>query len=235
MNLSINYYSILGVRKDSSETEIKKSYYKLAMKFHPDKGGDAAVFSEMTEAYDVLCSDSRKDYDIKSKFGACYNEYFELFEINAEFDYGKAKSERERFKKNDVLDIYVKVGDDFSGVIEYERWVRCKACDGSGKDLSSKIVIRDNDGNVLKVFDGEDGCDICEGSGEYMGQSCPFCDGNGKVGMNPCPSCKGDRRILGRQKLKGISLEGESTRIEAMGHLSKTEAGRVGSLFLIRS
>jgi DnaJ-class molecular chaperone len=100
--------------------------------------------------------------------------------------------------------------------------------------MSSKIVIRDVDGNIVKVFDGDDGCDFCEGSGKYMDQPCTFCDGNGRVGMNPCSSCKGDRRILGKQRLSKIKLTGETTKVEAMGNVSKTEAGRVGNL-IIRS
>lgn len=232
MNLNKNYYAVLGVANGSDEKAIKKAYYKLSFVHHPDKGGDPAVFSEMTEAYDVLCSDQRKDYDMKSKFGNSYNEYYEFFDINVEVDYEAEKDRLERFKKNEVLDIYMTVGEDFDGTVEYERWVRCKPCDGTGKDMSSKIVIKDNDGNVLKVFDGEDGCDFCEGTGKFMCLDCSFCDGKGKVGLNSCGSCGGEKRILGKQKLRGIKLTGETTKVEAMGHVSKTEAGRVGHLVL---
>lgn len=235
MNINKNYYTILGIPNTSDEKSIKKKYYKLSFVNHPDKGGDAAVFAEMTEAYDVLCSDLRKDYDVRSRFGNSYNEYYEFFDINIEMDYEAEKERLSRFKKNEMLDIYIEEPDDFKGTLEYERWVRCKTCDGTGKDMSSKIVIRDVDGNIVKVFDGEDGCDFCEGSGKYMDQPCAFCDGNGKVGMNPCGSCKGERRILGKQKLSKIKLSGgETTKIEAMGNVSKTEAGRVGNL-IIRS
>jgi DnaJ family protein A protein 2 len=79
MNLSKNYYNILGVSNKSSEKEIKKAYYKLSFTHHPDRGGDSNIFSEITEAYDVLCSEVRSEYDQKSKFGNNYNEYFELF------------------------------------------------------------------------------------------------------------------------------------------------------------
>ena len=72
MNLNKNYYSTLGVKGDSDEKTIKKSYYKLSFTHHPDKNGDPVVFGEMTEAYDVLCSDLRKEYDLKSKFGNNY-------------------------------------------------------------------------------------------------------------------------------------------------------------------
>lgn len=234
MNLNKNYYAILGIPNTSDEKFVKKSYYKLSFIHHPDKGGDAAIFAEMTEAYDVLCSEQRKDYDVKSKFGNSYNEYYELFDINIEVDYEVERERFERFKRNEMLDIYIDVGDDFNGTIEYDRWVRCKPCDGSGKDMSSKIVIRDNDGNILKVFDGEDGCDFCEGTGKYMDVDCTFCDGQGKVGMNPCKSCGGEKRILGKQRLTKIKIKGEKTKIPAMGHFSRTDVGRVGSLVLVK-
>lgn len=232
MNINKNYYAILGIPNTSDEKSIKKKYYKLSFVNHPDKGGDAAVFAEMTEAYDVLCSEQRKDYDVKSRFGNSYNEDLEIFDINVEVDWEREKERLERFKRNEVLDIYINVDDEFDGTIEYERWVRCKSCDGTGKDMSSKIVIRDNDGNILKVFDGEDGCDFCEGSGKYMGSDCTFCDGKGKVGLNQCMSCKGDKRILGKQRLSKIKLTGEQTKVDAMGHVSKKESGKVGHLIL---
>jgi DnaJ-class molecular chaperone len=229
MNLNKNYYSILGVSNKSSEKEVKKAYYKLSFTYHPDRGGDANIFSEITEAYDVLCSDIRTEYDQKSKFGNNYNEYFELFNININYDYDGIKSKRDNFKKNEINDIIVEIDDKFNGGLEFERWVKCKSCDGSGKDMSSKIVIRDTDGNVLKMFDGEDGCDLCEGSGEYNGKDCPFCYGAGKVGLNQCKTCNGEKRILGKQKLKGIKLEGDETRVKSMGHYGK---GRIGDLII---
>jgi molecular chaperone DnaJ len=236
MNLGKNYYSILGVTNDSDEKKIKKSYYKLSFKFHPDRGGDAILFSEITEAYNVLCSKERSDYDLKSKFGNNYNEYFELFNINVDVEYDDVKSKRDSFKKNEVLDIYINVDESFNGSLEYERWVKCKGCDGSGKDLSSKIVIRDVDGNILRTFDADDGCDYCEGSGkDYTGNICSFCSGQGKIGMTPCNTCSGDKRILGKQKLSGIKLTGDETKVDAMGHHSKNEPGKSGCLLIIKS
>jgi DnaJ-class molecular chaperone len=238
MDLNKNYYIILGVLKDSTLKEIKKAYYNNAKLFHPDKNNkesDPKIFSEMTEAYDVLCGEKRKEYDVKSKFGNNYNEYFELFDINVEFDYNKEKSNYEKFKKYEVNDIYITVDDDFSGTLEYERWIKCKSCDGTGKDLSAKIVIKDNNGNVLKTFDADDGCDFCEGSGkDYKGDSCNFCGGKGKVGLTPCKKCNGEKRILGKQKLSGIKITGNETKIESLGHCSKDIVGMVGSLFLVK-
>src|SRR3989344_2935665 len=59
-----DYYEILGVSKDSSKDEIKKTYKKLALQHHPDRGGDAEKFKEISEAYAVLSDDNkRKQYD----------------------------------------------------------------------------------------------------------------------------------------------------------------------------
>lgn len=236
MNLGKNYYSALGVSNTATEKEIKKKYYKLSFTHHPDRGGDALAFAELTEAYDVLCSKERADYDLKSKFGNSYNEYFELFNINSELEYDDVKSKKEKFRDSEVLNIQIKVGDDFDGSVEYERYVKCKSCAGSGKDLSSKIVIKDVDGNILRTFDADDGCDFCEGSGkDYRGESCSFCSGHGKVGMTPCNMCKGDKRILGKQKLSGIKLDGDEKKVDSMGHHSKSEPGKSGYLLIVKN
>merc|ERR1719359_808370 len=61
------FYKLLEVEKNASEPEIKKAYRKLAVKHHPDKGGDPEKFKEITRAYEVLSdSDKRSKYD---KFG----------------------------------------------------------------------------------------------------------------------------------------------------------------------
>ena len=59
-----DYYEVLGVSKSSTETEIKKSYRKLAMKFHPDRNPDdpeaEAKFKEIAAAFDVLGDPDKK-------------------------------------------------------------------------------------------------------------------------------------------------------------------------------
>jgi DnaJ-class molecular chaperone len=234
MDININYYSILGVESSAEENQIKKAYYKLSFEFHPDKNAaaDPVIFSQMTEAYNVLCSEQRQEYDKKSKWGRFYDEYYELFELNYEYDHTSHLTHLETFKKNEINNIILTVESDFNGTIEYERLVKCKSCDGTGKDTKSKIVIKDLEGNILKSFDSEDGCDFCEGTGKFEGFDCQFCFGRGKVGLNQCQTCKGEKRILGKQKITKIKLVGKETKLESMGHHSKNEAGKVGYLLI---
>jgi molecular chaperone DnaJ len=235
MNFNKDYYNILGVSKENDANQIKKTFYKLSFTHHPDKGGDAVIFNEITEAYNVLMDESRIEYDLKSRFGNNYDETKELLSYdyeNPSVGYDNEKLEKD-WNQND-LNIIIKVDDTFEGNVEYERWVICKDCKGSGKDTKSKIQIKDELGNILKLFDGSDGCDFCEGTGkDYTGSDCSFCHGKGKVGLNNCKNCNGEKRILGKQKLKGIKLNGKETKLDAMGHHSKNEVGKVGYLLLI--
>jgi molecular chaperone DnaJ len=238
MDKNKNYYKILDISKDSTSKEIKREYYNKSKIYHPDKNNkesNVEKFAEITEAYNILYNEElRQEYDLKSKWGKNYNEYYEFFDVKIDFDYENEKEKLEKFKKNEINNIQIEVDENFTGKLEYERWVKCKSCDGTGKDFSEKIVIRDVNGNIVKTFDGDDGCDFCEGSGkDYRGNDCTFCSGKGRVGLNPCKSCNGERRILGKQKLNGIKLTGEETKIESMGHFSKN--GKVGYLLIIKN
>jgi len=60
----MDYYSILGIKENADQEEIKKAYKKLAMKHHPDRGGDTKLFQSISQAYDVLSDhDKRSQYD----------------------------------------------------------------------------------------------------------------------------------------------------------------------------
>ena len=237
MDLNKNYYALLGTSKESTKKEIKKAYYKLSFTHHPDKGGDAVIFDQITEAYNVL-SEFREEYDKKSKYGANYDESYEL--LNYEFDHYKKGWDKNKFddwKKDNQLNVVIYVDSDFKGVVEYERYVSCKDCSGSGKDINSKIQIKDENGNVLRIFEGADGCDFCEGSGKnWMGADCNFCGGKGKIGSNDCGVCDGERRILGKQKLKGIKLKKKEKahKVDFMGHVSKEDKDIYGHLWIVK-
>lgn len=78
----MDYYKILNVTKEASDSEIKKSYRKLAKENHPDKGGDPEKFKQIAEAYEVLSNkDKRTQYDTFGKFDGNINiNPFEIFE-----------------------------------------------------------------------------------------------------------------------------------------------------------
>ena len=63
-----DYYEILGIQKDSCQSDIKKAFYKLSLVFHPDKGGSEDIFKEINEAYSTLSdSNKKRAYDIKQE------------------------------------------------------------------------------------------------------------------------------------------------------------------------
>ena len=78
----MDYYKLLNVSKEASDSEIKKSYRKLAKENHPDKGGDAEKFKQIAEAYEVLSNkDKRTQYDTFGKYDGNVNiNPFEIFE-----------------------------------------------------------------------------------------------------------------------------------------------------------
>ena len=89
--MSEDYYNILGLKKDASDGDIKKSYRKLAMKYHPDhtKGDKSAEekFKKISEAYAVLSDkDKRKEYDTFGSEG--FHQRFSQEDIFRGFDFG---------------------------------------------------------------------------------------------------------------------------------------------------
>jgi molecular chaperone DnaJ len=240
MDKNKNYYLILGLANTATDKEIKKNYRKLSFKYHPDinKTENSYKFNEITEAYDILSNDRCKsEYDLTSKYGKDYNEFFEyvdLFSFSKKEDILEKDIEKiKKYEKNiDINNIYIEIDNEFNGYLEYERWVRCKKCDGHGKNFDKKIIIKNLEGKIIKIYQGGDGCDFCEGTGQNKdGDLCGVCGGHGKIGLSECVICHGNKRILGKQKLNNIKITGQKTKIDAMGHYSID--GKIGHLFLI--
>lgn len=71
----MNFYEVLGVKKDATHDEIKKAYKRLAMKHHPDRGGDTEKFAKITEAYEVLKDPKKRAQYDNPSFGGFGNRY----------------------------------------------------------------------------------------------------------------------------------------------------------------
>lgn len=183
--MSKDYYHILGVNKSASKEEIKKAFYKLAHKYHPDKKeGDEAKFKEVNEAYQVLSNDSkRSQYDqFGSDFasGAGPSSGWGGFANQGGFDFSGFQNGGAEFDFGNLNDIF---SDFFGGGMGGGRsYVR------RGRDISTEIQILFADsifGITRKILITKTSkCITCSGSGAKEGskmENCKTCNGQGKI------------------------------------------------------
>jgi molecular chaperone DnaJ len=185
--MSKDYYNILGVNKGASKDEIKKAFYKLAHKYHPDKkDGNEAKFKEINEAYQILSDDAKRSkYDQfgsgfenmgNSSGGGGYQQGgFGGFDFSgfqngggAGFDFGNL---------NDIF------SDFFAGGMGEQRNETRR-----GRDISTEIQISFSDSilglNKKILIKKTSKCNICGGSGAKVGtkmQTCKSCNGQGRI------------------------------------------------------
>lgn len=108
-----DYYRILGVSRNASNTEIKKAYRMLALKWHPDKNPDSLdeanqKFKEISEAYEVLSDDKkRRHYDQYGKNGPAANTYYDSDYFSEGFSFkDPAEVFREFFRGSEFSDVF---------------------------------------------------------------------------------------------------------------------------------
>lgn len=124
----MDYYQTLGVTKTASQDEIKKAYRKLAMKYHPDKGGDEQKFKEISVAYDTLSDpQKRSQYDQMMMGGprVQFNNMGDFADLNdlfggmfnTHFGPGFASFNQQRQRRNRDLNIRCSISfkDSFTG------------------------------------------------------------------------------------------------------------------------
>jgi len=170
------FYKLLEVDKSATEAEIKKAYRKLAVKHHPDKGGDPEKFKEVTRAYEVLSdADKRSKYD---RFGEAGLEDgggggdpSDIFEAFFGGQGRRGAGQRRRQKTKDVVQpLKVTLEQMYSGatkkmaitrqVIDKKKGVQdCRQCDGRGVKVE---VIRM--GPMIQQMQSQ--CSACGGSGK---------------------------------------------------------------------
>lgn len=246
-----DYYQILGVSHSASAEEIKKAYYRLAHKYHPDKGGgDEKKFKEINEAYQVLSDKEKKgQYD---RFGRTFEgmpggeqgfgfqwgwgrpdadfdlDFGNLGEMVEEmFGFGSSRK-RKDLKKGKDIEIELEIPLDSTlrsqeKEVSLYKEIACPRCQGKGAEPGSKVKE----------------CFSCRGTGEvqqirktFFGSftryvTCPECGGEGYRPEKLCNVCQGEGRLKSEEKIKIFIPAGVDTNqvIKAEG---KGEAGRKG-------
>jgi molecular chaperone DnaJ len=181
--MSKDYYNILGISKSASKEEIKKAFYKLAHKYHPDKKeGNEAKFKEVNEAYQVLSNDSkRSQYD---QFGSADGAPFGGFSAQggpaSGWDFSGFQNGGVEFDFGNLNDIF---SDFFGGGMGGGR-----SRTRRGRDISTEIQIPFADsifGITRKILITKTSkCLTCNGVGAKTGskmETCKTCNGQGKI------------------------------------------------------
>jgi len=206
--LEKDYYKALGVSKTATADEIKKSYRKLARKYHPDanKGDPKAEerFKEISEAYNTL-SDAkrRKEYDdARSLFGSGgFRSPGQGGAGGFPFDLGDLFGGGAGTTTDSSGG---RLGDLFGGMFGGGRTTQTRPRRGADVETEATLSFNDAiDGTTVALrLTGEDACPVCHGTGAKSGsvpRVCPTCQGTGQSSRNlgsfafsePCRECRG--------------------------------------------
>ena len=248
-----DFYEILGVSKDASETEIKKAYRKKAIQFHPDKNPDDKVaedkFKEAAEAYEILSNpDKKQRYDQYGHAG-----------VGGQGGFGGGGMNMD--------DIFSQFGDIFGGGggSPFEsffgggggRGGRTRQAVGSNIRIKLKLTLEDIANGVEKkikykkkvVAEGVtfESCATCNGRGQvtrvqstFLGQMqtsspCPTCRGNGKKVKNVPPGADG-MGLVTKEVTTTIDIPAgvaDGMQLNVQGRGNETPGGVAGDLIVL--
>jgi len=243
-----DYYDVLEVQRTAGDEEIKKSYRRLAMRWHPDRneGSKEAEekFKELMEAYEVLRDpQKRAAYDRYGEAGLRGGgmpggfHHFDLSEALSVFmrdfgmggfSFGETRS-ADRTGADVRITLALTLEEVASGVektVALKLLDACDRCSGSGAEPGSRVQA----------------CPTCGGVGEvrrpqrsFFGQvlmvtPCPSCKGEGSLIASPCKTCRGDGRVRADSELKvavppGVAT-GQYMTLRGVGNAGTRGAGR---------
>lgn len=205
-----DYYKILGVSKTASQEEIKKAYYKLAHKYHPDKkGGDEKKFKEINEAYQVLSNpQKRAQYD---QFGTTFDGQGFDFSKQGSWGFGGFGNFEDIFSNIDFEEMGL--GSFFEDFFAGQRTSKTKRkTRGNDLTIDLEISLEEAAFGVKREIELEkfNICNKCNGLGAEKDsgfKECFRCHGKGKIDqtfktffgairkVGICPDCRGEGKI----------------------------------------
>ena len=226
----MSHYETLGTPKDASLEDIKKAYKKSALKHHPDRGGDAEKFKEISQAYEVLSDPERRQhYD---QFGpdepmqqgpnpADISQMFsQMFGGGGGFP-GMGGQQRQK-DRHHTIDITLE--QVFTGVnktIKVPVTKYCPSCAQTCQKCRGQGMINEmaNMGMMAQIFSRP--CDQCQGCGAVR---------------NGCPGCnykktKIETVVLNLHVEKGIH-SGTQHRIQGLGEQARSNKEQTGNLII---
>ena len=244
-----DFYEILGVQKNASDDEIKKSYRKLAMKHHPDRNKDdkeaERKFKEAVAAYEILKDpEKRSAYDQYGHdafrqggmgggqgFGDFSGGFSDIFEEFFGGGFGGSSRQRGPQKGNDLrYNMSISLQEAFNGKKSQIRVPSYEGC-----DLCSATGSADKSGPST--------CSTCGGQGKVRStqgffsieRPCPTCGGEGSSIKNPCLKCSGTGQVK-KQKTISVTIPagvdtGTRIRISGEGEPGQRGAGN-GDLYI---
>jgi molecular chaperone DnaJ len=230
-----DYYEVLGVSREASETEIKKAFRRQARELHPDVNQEPDAedrFKEAAEAYEVLSDpERRRTYDAYGHEGlrsggydpgAGFGSIDDIFQAFFGSGFGFGGGGRRAAAGGDVaVEVEVELAEVATGArreVTYDVVDRCEHCHGNGAEPGTPITT----------------CDRCGGAGELravtrtpFGQMvrsapCDVCGGAGKIPQTPCEVCGGSGRSR-QSRTSAIEIPagieaGQRMRITGAGH-----------------
>ncbi|MCX7816915.1 MAG: molecular chaperone DnaJ [Syntrophales bacterium] len=235
------YYEILGVDRNASLEEIKKSYRRLAMQFHPDRNpGDKEAeerFKEAAEAYEVLSDPEKREiydrygheglsstgYRGFSGFEDIFASFSDIFSDIFGFRDTKTRSRTAAKAGADLrYDLKITFMEAAFGVtkeIEVQKLEKCRICDGTGAAPGTFPDV----------------CPRCHGRGQItqtsgffsISTTCYYCHGQGSIIVNPCRTCKGTgkERISKRVQVRVPPGVDTGSRLRLRGEGERGEYG----------
>lgn len=250
-----DYYKTLGMEKGASQEDIKKSYRKLAMQYHPDRNPNnkeaEQKFREVTEAYEVLKDEQKRaaydryghaafqqgmggggrqqagGFEYSGNFSDVFSDLFSDFMGGGRQQAGGTA----RARGSDLrYNLEISLEDAFKGkqeTIRFSTQAPCETCHETGSADNSEPVA----------------CTSCRGLGKIRAQQgfftieklCPSCHGVGRIIKDPCKKCHGEGRTH-KEKTLAVNIpagveEGTRIRLAGEGEMG-IRGGQPGDLYL---